>query len=735
MGKNRDISESTKKLIAGNQNYKCANYPGSNLDKLEVYPCPYWQIDGPNKGCFDASGYEIDHIVEYVLSEDNSDSNLQALCKCCHGVKTKMFNREYKKKSTITNTCTDIELNIYKVEEYICELNYGRAYDINEVLIIGQLLKNIALPENQVQLDKLFEIWESFSKINNIDHKIVFNGLVYKYDSKNIEILKHKATIDRLNLYNNPLIKISDIVPTSNCIAHVLDIVYGINIIYIHSNKNNKSNKYQFDRFVFNDISKKWVCDDVILYDYIDYEIANLFDAIGLNNKILTKSFKKQILESHRIYGKSKLYQEFDRSNILVFNNCVYDFSKKEFRNIYPSDYVFQTTGYDWIEPSSEEINEVELFMKQIFPNKNELDFALRCEYMCLTNSRPISLIFNIGNKMSVSLYNKLIKLVVGNLYGIELNNVDFMDTKQLKVTTKKISKKHRIFINISYDSNLNNTINSIDNIAQKTYENMGVYQITYNSNILLFGNYNIDNAIIIPFRDGILEPMQYDIAWANNHKCAFIKLIINNYHANNCSYLKTPDSCKEYLKEIIENQRSVIIWFNDVFRYTNNKNDIIAFDDIFNLFKENTLANNYNQLDLINILMNDDIVGSTYGEKIILDYNKIPISKYFVGWVRQTKPTNDLRTILELEYEITGKKENYVPTDIIKEFLIKNDYTVTNGSLLTKLLEPMGINRSKYAISLNGKTIDGKKRKHCWLGIKPKTDINHVSIPLNFVY
>ena len=50
---------------------------------------PLWEKQGGNKGSFDESGYEIDHIIEYSLTGNDSIENLQALCSMCHKTKTK----------------------------------------------------------------------------------------------------------------------------------------------------------------------------------------------------------------------------------------------------------------------------------------------------------------------------------------------------------------------------------------------------------------------------------------------------------------------------------------------------------------------------------------------------------------------------------------------------------------------------------------------------------------------
>lgn len=102
MIKIRNVSFATKKAVAGRQLYKCANKPGSKLDKLEHYHCPLWtKVDLNTKGSFDESGFDIDHIEELSVSGNNNITNLQALCKSCHSVKTKTFLRSTSK---INNT-------------------------------------------------------------------------------------------------------------------------------------------------------------------------------------------------------------------------------------------------------------------------------------------------------------------------------------------------------------------------------------------------------------------------------------------------------------------------------------------------------------------------------------------------------------------------------------------------------------------------------------------------------
>jgi len=94
----RNVPESLKKIVAGKQNFKCANNPDTIIKGLEDFECHLWKI---NKGDFDESCYEIDHKVPHCISYDDNDDNLQALCNACHAVKTKRFIAKQAQQNTL----------------------------------------------------------------------------------------------------------------------------------------------------------------------------------------------------------------------------------------------------------------------------------------------------------------------------------------------------------------------------------------------------------------------------------------------------------------------------------------------------------------------------------------------------------------------------------------------------------------------------------------------------------
>lgn len=85
-------TEAQKRMVAGRQSFKCANKLGITLKSSDIYRCTLWRRpESDDRGSFDQSGFELDHIEELSVSGNNSMDNYQALCKSCHSVKTRNF--------------------------------------------------------------------------------------------------------------------------------------------------------------------------------------------------------------------------------------------------------------------------------------------------------------------------------------------------------------------------------------------------------------------------------------------------------------------------------------------------------------------------------------------------------------------------------------------------------------------------------------------------------------------
>lgn len=99
-----NLSDGKKKYVAGSQQYRCANF--LNPGRIGNYVCPMG-FRPESKGNFDQSGYEIDHITEVAEDGTNDFSNLQALCLCCHRVKTNLYNMNRRSTQTVSDEESD----------------------------------------------------------------------------------------------------------------------------------------------------------------------------------------------------------------------------------------------------------------------------------------------------------------------------------------------------------------------------------------------------------------------------------------------------------------------------------------------------------------------------------------------------------------------------------------------------------------------------------------------------
>lgn len=90
------IPKAVRERVARRQALRCANRPDAVAVGCRAYACPLWALPG-RAGAFDEAGYEIDHIVEVSHGGQDAPDNLQALCPCCHAVKTKRFRSQKRR--------------------------------------------------------------------------------------------------------------------------------------------------------------------------------------------------------------------------------------------------------------------------------------------------------------------------------------------------------------------------------------------------------------------------------------------------------------------------------------------------------------------------------------------------------------------------------------------------------------------------------------------------------------
>ena len=115
---------------------------------------------------------------------------------------------------------------------------------------------------------------------------------------------------------------------------------------------------------------------------------------------------------------------KFDTTwNLIGFHNKVYDLKTHAFRDYQYDDYIHLTTGYDYREPTQEEINTINTLICQIMPIENERKLLLELkstslEGKCLEHF----IILNGCGGNGKSLLNDILLCALGS-YSLICNN------------------------------------------------------------------------------------------------------------------------------------------------------------------------------------------------------------------------------------------------------------------------------------------------------------------------
>jgi len=281
------------------------------------------------------------------------------------------------------------------------------------------------LNENNIYCNQLV-IYNNTSEISSINksnlndnstliHKNNYNGYTHSIEDNKkrfIEIMK-KNTFELGHIY----------------FCKCIEIIAGYRFVY------KKYGDY-YKLYCYN--GTNWECDDILLKIFLSFELYRFLTAIlkevywnhrdfnSLKSKIeklKTLSYKKEIVETYKEFGTNNSIEFDDNWNLFGFTNVVYDLEKGEFREYKYDDYVSITCGYEWREPTEEEIENVENLIKSIMPIKEERELLLQIlctglDGKCLEKF----VIFNAGGGNGKGVINDLMLIALGN-YGMLGNN------------------------------------------------------------------------------------------------------------------------------------------------------------------------------------------------------------------------------------------------------------------------------------------------------------------------
>ena len=149
--------------------------------------------------------------------------------------------------------------------------------------------------------------------------------------------------------------------------------------------------------------------------------------------RLRTLPFKKEIVETTKEILTID-HDIFDNNPYLLgFNNMVYDLKAGKFRDYVRDDFVSITTGYDWVEPTAEELNTMNELIKSIMPIEEERECYLRILSTGLCGlTLENFIVFNGGGRNGKGLLDDLLIQALGNLrYAIVANNAILTEKKR----------------------------------------------------------------------------------------------------------------------------------------------------------------------------------------------------------------------------------------------------------------------------------------------------------------
>jgi phage/plasmid-associated DNA primase len=415
---------------------------------------------------------------------------------------------------------------------------------------------------------------------------------------------------------------------------------------YIYQQYGNKfiykvvGDKYKL--YCFNE--KYWEVGDILFRKMISGSIYDYFKSISkthdINHPLKSKieklkqmAFKKELVETYKEYGVNNDISFDDKWWLFGFNNKVYDMEEERFREYKYDDYVSITCGYDWREPTEEEINTVYKLIETIMPIKEEREIYL--QLLCTgIDGRCLEkfIIFNGGGGNGKGMLDDLMLLMSGS-YGMIGNNGLLFEVSKSGSNPEKANLHKKRFVVFREPPEKKKFENSIikeltgggDISARGLYESetkkeLNLTMIVECNKRPLFTeeptNAEVRRIIDILFRSTFVsdktlvdenkyiylaESKYKTKEFQNKHKYALFKILINEhkkYYKQNKSSLTMPKSIINRTQTYLEMSCNIVQWFKDNYEETNNLKDVCKIKDLYDDFCQSIFYFNLSKIE-----------------------------------------------------------------------------------------------------------------------------------------
>lgn len=425
-----------------------------------------------------------------------------------------------------------------------------------------------------------------------------------------------------------------------------------------------------------------WEKDDIVLRSFISNELHEFLKYILVNvywgtvgrefqqyknkiDKLKTISYKREIIETYKEYNTKRDTNFDDKWWLFGFNNKVYDMKECVFRDYKPEDYITITTGYDYREPTEDEIDFVNKLLKQIMPIEAERETFLDILASGIDGRCPEKfIIYNGGGGNGKGVINDLMLKMMGNYGMLGNNNLLFENSKMGSNPEKSNMHKKRYIVFREPPSN-------------KKFENSIVKEITGGGNFSARGHFEsetqkeLNNTMICEcnekplFKDKIMEaeirrlidiyfrasfttdetllddnkyiykadPYYKTTEFQESYKCVLFKIIADRhkiYYHTNSSIIKLSPSIISRTQSYLESCCDIVGWFKDT--YTEDITKHITMKDIYEDFKNSETyldlsrqkKENYSKIKFFDLLRTNIFFKKYYTDKLGIEKNII---------------------------------------------------------------------------------------------------------------
>ena len=352
----------------------------------------------------------------------------------------------------------------------------------------------------------------------------------------------------------------------------------------------------------------------------------------GNLRRLQSLQFKKEIVETTKEIMTNNTDIFDNKPYLFGYTNVVYDLSVRQFRHYQRSDLVSITTGYDWVEPTSDELNTMNVLIQSIMPKEEERECYLRILSTGLSGVALEKFIIENGvGGNGKGLSNDQMLCSLGN-YGLIGNNALLTEKRKTGANPESANLHKKRYVVFREPS------------SRDKFENSAIKELTGGGNFSARGLYQSDTkkrldmtcvvecnkkplfaeapqvadvrrVIDIPFRNiftdddlkvnpalGIYRgnAKYKEISFQQQHRCAFLKIIMNAYarYADDHCDLKIPLSIKERTDEYLQLSCSLYQWILDNYEKTENMKDVVQVRDMYYKFKGSDFYDNLTKAD-----------------------------------------------------------------------------------------------------------------------------------------